>query len=96
MAERRKTDIELIQRLVKVETSNKQQSDALSELAADIKEISKFVHQYAPMVDSLVQCDLPTRVARIETRNKIYTGILLFVAGLATFKEHISKWLFGG
>ena len=63
------------ERLAILETQNIAQSKDIGEVLDEVKNISAFILEYKGTVDILADACLPTRVTKIETREKVYVSI---------------------
>ena len=63
------------ERLAILETQNVAQSKDIGEILNEVKNISAFIYEYKGKVDVVVDANLPNRVTKIETRERVYTAV---------------------
>lgn len=83
------------ERIAVVEALNTKQSEDIKEILSEIKNVTAFIYDIGPRVKAMEKECLPTRLTKVETRQKVYTGVALAVAGLAASKEWLGKVIFG-
>jgi hypothetical protein len=83
------------ERLAVLETENIRQTKDIEEILNEVKAIAAFIYESKGKLEGVVNADLPTRVGKIETRQKIYASIAIIIAGLAATKDWLSNLLFG-
>lgn len=82
------------ERLAVLETQNNRQTKDIEEILNEVKSIAAFIYESKGKLEAVVVADLPTRVGKIETRQKIYASIAIIIAGLAASKDWLSNLLF--
>lgn len=91
--DRRKNDPLVHTRLAVLEDRNARQSKDIKEILGVVKATSEKIIECTVKVEALDKLDLPTRLTKVETRQKIYAGLagagLTFVGGLVVVKDYI-------
>lgn len=83
------------ERLAVLETENCQQTKDIDKILKEVQNIANFIYESKGKLEGVVNADLPNRVGKIETRQKIYASIAIIIAGLAATKDWLSNLFFG-
>ena len=84
------------ERLAVIESTNHTQTKLIQEILDEVKTTSASMIECKTKVDALDKLDLPGRVTRVETRQKIFVGIgagLISLTGiLSVLRDQIKSF----
>ena len=86
------------ERIAVLETSDGWQEKAIREILVEVRKTGKFVYTYTEKLDAIEAACLPDRVTKLETQQKIYTGVAAGMVALLSMivllKEKIHSLFF--